>query len=158
MFDIVVHSQPPLEWNIASPRVFQGNQDDRPINPQRKAESAGAFPNVFHFQEKPIYKLMNWVWLKINQGQTAGVGNQVSTYRSGNPFWNSGFLVATANGFVQTPNPAGLTTLKNRDLPKCLTEQGTASAFIRTQMHGFCRREPDIPKEYLLTHSPGPHL
>ena len=35
------------------------------------------------------------VWLKIkrSEGQTAGILVHVSTYRSGNPFWNSGFLV-----------------------------------------------------------------
>ena len=37
-----------------------------------------------------------WLKIKRSEGQTAGFGNHVSTQRSGNPFWNSGFRFATA--------------------------------------------------------------
>ena len=43
--------------------------------------------------ENKTYPLVDsWMLLKIKQeGQTAGFGTHVSTYRSGKPFWNTGF-------------------------------------------------------------------
>ena len=53
-----------------------------------------------HFSAPPILTHSAiWQWLEIKElGQTAGFGFRVSTYRSCNPFWNSGYLSHTHLG------------------------------------------------------------
>ena len=65
------------------------------LNPLRQSPTQALQPMVFGGM---------WVWLKIQSGQTAGLGTHVSTDRSGNPFWNSGFLSRTHVDISKIPS------------------------------------------------------
>ena len=82
---------PPLRQGLFPPASPGPSGEKNRAEPSSRKSSEGGKPTA------PIRSLSStWLWqekIKRSQGgQTAGFGHQVSTSRSGDPFWNSFFF------------------------------------------------------------------